>query len=672
VARPAAWYWRRLRRMSPGEIALRSRDTVRRNLWRRLQVPPDQPWPHHPAAQTRTFPVRLPSKASRALPEEAVRSLLKAADDLLDGHFDVLGVARHDLREPDWFLDPLSGRRAPQGRYCFAIDHRSEEEVGNVKQVWELSRHHHLTILAAAWWASGDDRYAEAVDRQLRDWWRANPFLSGVHWTSGIELGIRLISWTWIRRLLDGWPGVTALFEANEAAASQIGWHLRYLSAFPSAGSSANNHVIAEAAGQLTASCAFPWFPESQRWRRQASARLEHQLEANTFPSGINRELASDYHCLVAELGLVAAVETEVSGRPLEASTWALLGRMVDTAAAVVDERGGPPRQGDGDDGRVLLLDAPEDNHWRSLLALGTTLFGELPWWPDESTRPQDVRSTLVGSLVPRRKVRDRPARRPAHFADAGMTLLRTPSADGPEIWCRCDGGPHGFLAIAAHAHADALSVEVRHAGVDVLADPGTYCYHGEPAWRSYFRSTLGHNTLEVDHQDQSTAGGPFLWVQQASTTVGEVLSAPDGEILSWTAEHDGYRRLDPPVTHRRTVTLDPAARRVTIVDRLGTSGRHRCRLAFHLGPEVEAVLEGSTATLTWPSGRGDQVPARGILRLPEPLDWSVHRGEEGPILGWHSPGFGRKERSTTLIGDGSGGGADLALETVLRFEVGS
>ena len=671
MARPVAWYWRRLRRMSPGEIALRSRDATRRRAWRRLQVRPDQPWPVARPEGPRPFPTRLPAQASARLPAGAGRALVEAADRLLDGDLELLGVVRHDLRDPDWFLDPLSGRRAPSDRYCFTIDHRSEEEVGNVKQVWELSRHHHLTLLAAAWFTSGDARYAEAVDRQLRHWWRVNPFLSGVHWTSGIELGIRLISWTWIRRLLDGWTGVTALFEDNDAAAAQIAWHLRYLAAFPSAGSSANNHVIAEAAGQLVASCAFPWFAESERWRDQAAARLGRQLEANTFPSGINRELASDYHCLVAELGLVAAVEAEAAGHPLGPDTWTGLGRMVDAAAAVVDEGCGPPRQGDGDDGRVLLVDAPEDNHWRSLLALGHTLFGELPWWPDPATRPADVRSTLLGSLAAGRDGGDRPRRRPAHFADAGLTLLRTPPG-GPEIWCRCDGGPHGFLSIAAHAHADALAVEVRHGGVDVLADPGTYCYHGEPAWRAYFRSTIGHNTLELDGQDQSVAGGPFLWVQQAATTVGEVVHRPDGAIVSWSAEHDGYRRLDPPAIHRRTVMLDPDDRCLTIADRVETPVPRRCRLAFHLGPEVVAVLEGSTATLTWPSGQGGLIESRALLNLPGRLEWSAHRGGTDPVLGWYSAGFGRKAPATTLLGTGSCRPADGALETVLRFQAGS
>ena len=79
----------------------------------------------------------------------------------------------------------------------------------------------------------------------------------------------------------------------------------RYLAAFRSRASSANNHVIAEATGQLVASCAFPWFAESDRWRVDAGRLLERELRRNTFASGLNRELAFDYHGLVTELGLL-------------------------------------------------------------------------------------------------------------------------------------------------------------------------------------------------------------------------------------------------------------------------------------------------------------------------------------------------------------------------------
>ena len=119
---------------------------------------------------------------------------------------------------------------------------------------------------------------------QLRSWWRQNPFLSGVHWTSGIEIGIRLISLAWIRRLLDDWPGAADLFERDDLAVQQIYWHQRYLAAFRSRGSSANNHVIAEAAGQLVAQLRVRLVRQSPRWRDAAARLLEQRAEQQHVP----------------------------------------------------------------------------------------------------------------------------------------------------------------------------------------------------------------------------------------------------------------------------------------------------------------------------------------------------------------------------------------------------
>ena len=196
----------------------------------------------------------------------------------------MLGVVRTDMERPDWFHDPVTGRRSAPDAYAFSLNQRDESAVGNIKQVWEVNRLQHLTLLAVAWYLTGEEAYAERVAEQLRSWWRENPFLSGVNWTSGIELGVRLINFAWIRRLLDGWPGVADLFERNDLALWQIRWHQEYLAAFESRGSSANNHVIAEAAGQLAASCAFPWFPESGRWRRDSLRLLERELDAQHLP----------------------------------------------------------------------------------------------------------------------------------------------------------------------------------------------------------------------------------------------------------------------------------------------------------------------------------------------------------------------------------------------------
>jgi hypothetical protein len=638
------WYARRLARMSPAEMARRADEQALHRRWRARQIldaaadPLDVPSGCPPPA---------PVEPGVEVSEEARVQLKESAEELLAGRWPVFGCTREDMAgPPDWFLDPRTGRRAPDQAYCFDINHRDPSVVGNVKYVWEPSRHQHLTVLAAAWYLSGDERAASAVAKQLRAWWGANPFLSGIHWTSGIELGVRLLSWVWIRRLLHGWDGAASLFEGNRTFLQQLHHHQTWLARLPSHGSSANNHLLAEMAGQFAASCAFPAFPESAVWREKAAATLRRELPRQTFASGLNRELATEYHGFVLELGLAAALEGAAAGHPLGSEVWETLCRMVDALAAIVDVRLRPPRQGDADDGHGLLLDAPGYDRWASLLHTGAVLFGPRSWWPPLPAA--DVRTSLWTQLATRPVVGRRPTHRTSLLADAGMAILRDEAGRADELWCRVDHGPHGYLSITAHAHADALALEVRAAGIDLLADPGTYCYGTEPDWRKYFRSTAGHNTLEVDGAEQSSAVGPHLWTRHAEATLEHVAGLDGGPVAEWRASHNGYRHLRPPAVHRRGVRLHRPERRLVIEDRLETDGSHDWRLAFHLGPEVACRLSGREAALSWDGGR-----RTATLALPAALTWRCVRGQTDPPVGWYSPAFDVRIPAFTLLGTG-------------------
>jgi hypothetical protein len=646
--------------MSPSEIVGRTRDAIIRRAWRRQHF-------GHKTEQIRAphigskFAGRFPPIDLARLPQSARDNLLRAAEELLQGRWLVFGHPHPGFGvHPDWFVDARSGRSAPKADYAFDIPYRNEDRIGNIKFIWEPSRHHHLTLLATAYAISGDERYAQRVSDHLRSWWRENPFLAGPHWISGIEIGIRLISWVWIRRLLQGWKDASSLFEENPLFLDQLSLHQRWLSMLPSRGSSANNHLIAEAAGQFVAASAFPFFRESRVWRSRAAAILRHEAAAQTFPSGLNRELASEYQGLVLELLLAAAIEGEATGHSLGQSVWERIRAMIDVLASILDSAGRPPRQGDGDDASGLLLDGPEYNRWKALLSTGRVLFGGLPWWPPDFDGDLRTEIWTRGIVVP--QLPDtRPSGRIDLLADAGQVYLRK-TARGQEIWCRCDHGPHGFLSIAAHAHADALSIELRVNGIDVFADPGTYCYHGEPEWRSYFRSTVGHNTLELLSQDQSISGGPFLWTSHAQSRLINVSGLGESSPhATWQAEHSGYVERGGPV-HRRTVILDRGNLIVKITDRIddGCLDWVPARLAFHLGPGVECNLVAKSAKLSWKGGDGD-------LKLPDELDWSLHRGETNPPLGWYSSSFCRKTPATTLIGAGR---IAKGSELVTRFQI--
>lgn len=652
-----AWYLRRLQRMEPSELGGRVNDQALRLLWRfwAPDVSSRAKGRLAEAPMARLKPLPSPSQA----PPHAVARLIACADEILQGRWRIFAKPHPRFgTQPDWFIDASSGKRAPSESFTFAIPYRDEASVGNIKYIWEPSRHHHLTILAAAYYLTSDDRYAQRIAEHLTSWWRENPFLRGPHWISGIELGLRLISWSWTRQLLASWPGVAALFENNELFVSQLYAHQYWLSCFPSRGSSANNHIVAEAAGQFVAACVFPFFRESENWRSDAANTLAYEADAQTFACGSNRELATDYHGFVLELLLAAAVQGDAVGHPLPDRVWDVICRMTDVIAVMLDGHGHPPRQADGDDGVGLLLDAPAGNRWLGLLATGARVCGSLPWWPP--IEELDLRTFLLADGLRRRgEATARPDRRPHLLPEAGQTFL-SDSAGG--IWCRCDHGPHGFGRIAAHAHADALSIECRIGGSEIFADPGTFCYHGDPRWRTYFRSTFAHNTLRLLDRDQSLSGGPFLWIQHAESRLiaADGLDDADEEAI-WIAEHSGYVR-EAGLVHRRSARLLRQACKLVITDVLlgKVATPVPVSLSWHLGPSVSCELRDGTAMLAWPGGRAE-------LDLPPELVWTSYTGDDALPAGWYSPSFDLKVPATTLVGSASLK-ADTGLVTELRW----
>jgi hypothetical protein len=639
------WYRARLARMSASEVFARVVMTGRQQLWSRGVA--------LPRGDRRCLPVgrRIARIGAPSLPDTAstapsTRRTIEAADRLLAGHWCVFDVALDDFTEPDWFRDPLTGSRAPHDRPAFQINYRDEATVGNVKHLWEASRHNASTVLAAAWWLSRDDRYAERASAHLGSWWAANPFPQGVHWTSAYEAALRLIAWSWVRALLGEWSGCPSLFEENDAFIEQLYAHQNFVAAFHSRGSSRNNHVMTELAGIAMSAVAFPWFPQSADWADWGYRGFAEEADLQTADDGLNREHAADYHRLVLELIVAGTIAAELSDRHLPPIVYEIGTRMADGLAAMLDVRGQPPRYGDADDGHILLVDAPEADRCATVLSAAGVLFGAADWWP-RAARADSTLAQLTGSVrqAPPERLAAAPAR--AHFPQSGQTIMRTDLA-GDEIWLRCDHARLGYLALAAHGHADSLSIEYRIDGTPIFIDPGTYCYHGEEIWRRYFKSTLAHNTLTLDGADQAGFGGPFLWLTATRPELESLELSSDADRWHWQARHDGYRRLSQPATHHRRVELDRRTGDFEISDWLEGDVSHEVALSFHLGPTVVASLDAAAATLDCGDGR------MIFMQLPEQLSWTAQRGETAPPLGWISRRFGQREPTTTLLGRGS------------------
>ncbi|GJD47477.1 hypothetical protein OPKNFCMD_0185 [Methylobacterium crusticola] len=624
------WYLARLRAMSPAEIGHRLAEAGRKRRWRRRPVgwdaaPPgaEGPLPGFPDLRAGLAAAADVPAVRESLERVRQRRLRFLGRDWPPAFLEVPGEA-----SGFWLHDPVTGGRWPGAEASsFRVDVRSTSDapgpdgtLGDVKYVWEPSRLQLLHPLAAAL-AAGEAWAGPAAAGLLRSWAEANPPYGGVHWVSGIELAMRLVSVA----LLAAAAGPEGLEPADRALVRQVAAaHAHHLAAFPSLHSSANNHRVAEGLGLLVAGLLLP--ERGASWEGEGRAILEAEAERQILPDGVGAEQSPTYQAFTMEMLALAALLARGAGRPLAAGIGDRLARGAAFLLALMDEAGHVPAIGDDDEGRVLAQ--PPDREPRYVASVTAAVAG-LTGRPDLLPPDRDLhlRDAVFGT---------RGARRPAAlpeglrvFPEGGYSAARERVA-GRSVHVVLDHGPLGYLALAAHGHADALALWLGIDGQPVLIDAGTYLYHSGRARRTALRESPAHNTLSIAGASQSVASAGFSWSSRADAAL---TAQEPGRFWSVTGAHAGYARRFG-ARHVRRLSRTPEG--LAIADRLEGAPRPLpVEVRFLLHPDLavaqrdgEVMVAGADGPLCRfvpPSGFGT-----ALLRNGEP--GAVHSARFGHL----------------------------------------
>jgi hypothetical protein len=436
------------------------------------------------------------------------------------------------------------------------LNHRQLASGADPRSIWEINRWNEIVVLAQNAWLNGNVEDARTAQRWLADWVEKNRPGHGINWTSALEVGLRLINFTWIDELLRCNSDAEIRNEQDRLAAQIVPDHVWWVWRHRSFGSSANNHLLGELAGLILATRRWPSLMHLSCCAEKTWQQMQEQVILQFASDGGNREQALHYHLFAWEMAWQAL--RAMGGGSQEFLE--VMSRAATYFTALVHSEE-PWDFGDSDDAEItpFALDRSQSlmewQSWFSAQPKGESLSFWLGHPPLISVGAPDEWRV---------------------FPESGLAVKRT----GPWM-ARFDASPLGFGRMAAHGHLDALHVSLWHGSKAVFIDPGTGAYFNDPILRSRLANWESHNgPVPVMGRHAPLRMGPFLWTQhhepprlRIEEGVAVACFACDGPFVKRQVRVEAERIeiLDTvcnSLPHQITWTLAPAWRAASFGDR--------------------------------------------------------------------------------------------------------
>ncbi len=565
---------------------------------------------------------------------------LATADRLLKHEFNLLGSGVFvpicperptvDSYTPiDWVLDPVKGLRFPQDFHYKDWDlMRDRPGSADVKFPWEMARCQHFLTLAQAWCLTRDQRYAEEILMQIRDFDTFNKVARGVNWTCTMDVGIRAANWAIALDLIktcDGLDedalgsGYACLFEHGQFIRENLENHYEVTS----------NHYLSNIVGLHFVGSVFKDTDFGTAWIEFALESVPREVDIQVLPDGADFESAIPYHRLVLELFLASLRQAQHLGDDYSEHYKERLVQMTDYLADTLRPDGRMPVLGDCDDGRFIIAtdmltwDRQDPRHIffpaaltldqdRWLQVCTPSSLWEAFWWGFDVAGLNSVPMRLKDHST--------------LFPDAGIGVSRW-----QDQYLMVTNPIVGTVGFGNHKHNEQLGFEYHDRGVPLFVDTGSYVYTGDAEGRNLFRSTAHHNTVQVDGVEQNDFNPEWLFRMFEKANPEHIEFTNTEGVTTYVGMHHGYEeQLEEGVTHRRTFEHDRNTGSLSIEDMLTGSGIHDLAWHFHLDPNVGCGVSKNSDQIKLNVGRQQWV-----------FDWEGCFDEVQILDSWVSPSYG-------------------------------
>lgn len=438
----------------------------------------------------------------------------------------------------DWSRDIRSGYRYSGRSHFSRLTVIAPKEGVDVKCLWDLGRLQHLPGLALHALLINENKEVlrKEIICQILDFQLQNPPEFGVHWTSAMEVSMRLFN---LCTTMDLLRSASLINEEDEIFAHIRNYmidHLSYAYRYREHKNGlSNNHYLANLVGILYGVHCL----NDEKWTTRFSDLAKDflkEVDKQFLNDGGNFESSIPYHFFSSEIAalgltLVNRIRPDLIIESIGQKAVTKLHAALQFCEDVMIHDGRIPQVGDNDSARMLYFYFEMNGDLRDQLNYNSS-YQTLKGLFEE--KHGDVHSEYTAALSkgiikvdsPKQKVvfKAQSKKEKYQFTEAseymfsgmhekkyaqnlsysvypdfGIVIFKN-----QDIYLLMNGTNRHVKQYWPHGHNDKLSIELWVNGHPVLRDPGSYTYTGSPELRNRYRSNAAHATILVEGKEQN------------------------------------------------------------------------------------------------------------------------------------------------------------------------
>lgn len=481
--------------------------------------------------------------------------IIENANQVLRHEFDFLGSGPVAMEPINWHVDFKSGEKWQKKFYRDIIT----PQGADIKVPWELSRCQHLLWLGEAYLLTSKAIYAQEIIDEIYWWIKDNPLMYSVNWKCSMDVAFRAVNWIFALNMIAEYEGFDDSF--SEAISNSLWNHGFFIyNNLEKTIPYSNNHYVSDVVGLLYIGAIFHHTKKGIKWFRNSLKEYYLETRQQVLMSGVHYERSISYHRLMVELLSYPIYMLQRLGVTVPLDILERIQKMYAFISNYTKNTGLSPLIADNDDGRFLPF-LKRDFRDHNYLNDDKSVENRFVSCKDKVIFHSDEQHSEL-------------------YSDAGFAILR----GGDSYLFVCNGGyskhpKETDIRIGTHTHNDLLSFEYSYKGHDIIIDPGTYLYTSSPILRNEFRSTLRHNTIFVDEEEQNFLHSRYLFLVNRNVHIGQLELI--GDILNGS-----YKTIAGGMYHERSFRVNDGI--LYIADHISKKGAgHKATLRYNLAENL-------------------------------------------------------------------------------------